>query len=478
VDIIGSAANSATVTVGVSGVTNSLAGRQGDYFRQELALANTNAAAYGVVNIIASMDYNGTNVVVTNTGSAFLPKTPEQFTHDADGNLISDGRWQYTWDGENRLLSAESLTNAPVASKRKVEWTYDADGRRIRQKVYVWDVQSSVFSLQSSVLYAYDGWQCLAELNATNNAVVRSYVWGLDLSGSQTGAGGIGGLLFGTFNGSNSTSSVAYAFDGNGNVSALLDMKTGQIAAEYEYSPFGETIRATGPLAKENPFRFSTKRTDDTTGLIFYEYRILRPDIGRWLSRDPIEEEGGLLLYGFVYNDPINQVDPDGEIPLDTIWDIGNIIYDIAVGDDLSLAADVAALMIPYIPAGATKLVKAAKVADVAGVCANAKKLTVSYNYVHVSYHFPKGKDAAKNYVKWTQGGKKSLWTPGTTDAQVKGYIEKALGQAKAAGKLKPDEVKGVYDVGVEVGASNGKKVTKIKLQADSNGNIHAHPAD
>jgi RHS repeat-associated protein len=131
----------------------------------------------------------------------------------------------------------------------------------------------------------------------------------LDLSGSQTGAGGIGGLLFGTFNGSSSTSSVAYAFDGNGNVSALLDMKTGQVAAEYEYSPFGETIRATGPLAKENPFRFSTKRTDDTTGLILYEYRILRPDIGRWLSRDLIGLRGGRNLYGFVRNTPIRVID-------------------------------------------------------------------------------------------------------------------------------------------------------------------------
>ena len=43
--------------------------------------------------------------------------------------------------------------------------------------------------------FVYDGWQCIAEMNATNNAVLRSYVWGIDLSGTQTGAGGVGGLL-------------------------------------------------------------------------------------------------------------------------------------------------------------------------------------------------------------------------------------------------------------------------------------------
>jgi RHS repeat-associated protein len=300
-------------------------------------------------------------------------------------------------------------------------------------------------------------------------------MWGLDLSGSMQGAGGVGGLLA-----VNDVANGAHfaAYDGNGNVAALVKGTDGTISAQYEYGPFAEPIRVTGIMGKANPIRFSSKYTDDESDFLNYGHRDYSPSTGRWLSRDPLEEEGGLLLYGFVYNDPINQVDPDGEIPLDTIWDIGNIIYDIAVGDDLSLAADVAALMIPYVPAGATKLVKAAKVADVAGICANAKKLTVSYKYVHVGYHFPKGKDAAKNYVKWTLGGKKSLWTPGTTDAQVKGYIDKALEQAKSAGKLKPDEVKGVYDIGVEVGASNGKKVTKIKLQADSNGNIHAHPAD
>jgi hypothetical protein len=40
--------------------------------------------------------------------------------------------------------------------------------------------------------------------------------------------------------------------------------------ARYEYGPFAEVIRATGPLAKANPFRFSTKHQDDESDLLYY----------------------------------------------------------------------------------------------------------------------------------------------------------------------------------------------------------------
>ncbi|MCS7091387.1 MAG: RHS repeat-associated core domain-containing protein [Verrucomicrobiota bacterium] len=66
----------------------------------------------------------------------------------------------------------------------------------------------------------------------------------------------------------------------------------GTVSACYESDPFGQTIHATGPMAKENSFRFSTKRTDETTDLVLYEYRAYSPSLGRWLSRDPWLEEG------------------------------------------------------------------------------------------------------------------------------------------------------------------------------------------
>jgi RHS repeat-associated protein len=99
------------------------------------------------------------------------------------------------------------------------------------------------------------------------------------------------------------------AFDGNGNVMGLVNAANGSVVAQYEYGPFGEVIRATGPMAKVNPFRFSTKYQDDETDLLYYGYRYYDPSTGRWKSRDPIEEQGGLNLYGFVSNEPSGLID-------------------------------------------------------------------------------------------------------------------------------------------------------------------------
>jgi RHS repeat-associated protein len=74
--------------------------------------------------------------------------------------------------------------------------------------------------------------------------------------------------------------------------------------------PFGEVIRATGPMASANPFRFSTKYQDEETDLVYYPPgRYYGPSWGGWLSRDPKEEAGGVNLYQFVGNDPISYFD-------------------------------------------------------------------------------------------------------------------------------------------------------------------------
>jgi len=77
--------------------------------------------------------------------------------------------------------------------------------------------------------------------------------------------------------------------------------------------PFGEVIRATGPMAKADPFRFSTKYQDDETDLLYYGYRYYNASIGRWLSRDPLDEEGGDNLYAFVDGDALNSSDALGQ---------------------------------------------------------------------------------------------------------------------------------------------------------------------
>jgi RHS repeat-associated protein len=68
-------------------------------------------------------------------------------------------------------------------------------------------------------------------------------------------------------------------------------------------------------MAKVNPFLFSTKYYDWETGLYYYGYRYYDPGTGRWLSKDPIGEEGGKNLYGFVGNSPLGYVDDLGAGP-------------------------------------------------------------------------------------------------------------------------------------------------------------------
>jgi RHS repeat-associated protein len=75
-----------------------------------------------------------------------------------------------------------------------------------------------------------------------------------------------------------------------GNVTLLVNTQTGTNSATYEYGPFGENLRATGPMAKANSFRFSSKFQDDESDLLYYGYRYYSATTGRWLSRDPLGE--------------------------------------------------------------------------------------------------------------------------------------------------------------------------------------------
>ncbi len=77
--------------------------------------------------------------------------------------------------------------------------------------------------------------------------------------------------------------------------------------------PFGEVLRATGPLARANPLRFSTKYQDDETGLLYYGFRYYNPSSGRWLSHDPVgEEEGEPNISASACNDLVNHIDMVG----------------------------------------------------------------------------------------------------------------------------------------------------------------------
>ncbi len=191
------------------------------------------------------------------------------------------------------------------------EYAYDTMSRRIGKTVYSDFTTNEVYAATNQTAYLYDGWNLISETQLSGfSTQAFFYVWGLDLSGSLQGAGGIGGPLSTTFGGTTSVSSVFFTADANGNIGQLLDAADPvEILAHYEYSPFGETLVAVGDLAKVNPFRFSTKYHEDESGLVYYGYRFYNPELGRWVNRDPIEEMGGDNLYGFVKNDSIGGVD-------------------------------------------------------------------------------------------------------------------------------------------------------------------------
>jgi RHS repeat-associated protein len=242
----------------------------------------------------------------TISGGEYLAQTPEHYTYDLDGDQLSDGRFNYTWDAESRLISAISLASAPAASMSSNIYTYDYMGRRIQKAV--WTNSGSAWVVAYTNKFVYDGWNVAAILDGSNN-VLYTFTWGKDLSGSMQGAGGVGGLLSMTICTGVNAGTYFPCYDGNGNVVAMVNAATGAVAVNFEYGPFGELIRATGPLAKLCPFMFSTKFYDWETGLYYYGYRYYNPSTGRWPSRDPAEEMGGPNLYGFADNDGVNAVD-------------------------------------------------------------------------------------------------------------------------------------------------------------------------
>jgi len=218
-------------------------------------------------------------------------------SYDDDGNATAyplpaapSSNSALVWDGENRLVS--TTVNGTTTT-----YLYDAQSRRI--------CTQSPISNPQSTLYIYDGFNCIAEYSGTTLSKTR--LWGIDLSGLLQGVGGVGGLLA-----EKQGSNIYYPlFDGNGNVSEYIDSDDA-IVSHFEYDPFGNTVVNTDSGNLFN-YRFSTKPLDCATGLYYYQYRYYDPLTGRWPSRDPIGEKGGINLYGFVNNDGVDKLDVNGQ---------------------------------------------------------------------------------------------------------------------------------------------------------------------
>lgn len=144
-----------------------------------------------------------------------------------------------------------------------------------------------------------------------------AYTRGSDLSGTLEGAGGIGGLLARSdgYASGRFTNHLYYHADGNGNITYLV--KSNQtLAVSYQYDPYGNLVAYSGVFAMTNTYRFSSKEFMLNSGLYYYGYRFYVPNLQRWLNRDPIMENGGINLYGFVGNDSESRADVLGLGPV------------------------------------------------------------------------------------------------------------------------------------------------------------------
>jgi len=222
--------------------------------------------------------------------------------YSPDGGLVSFGEFDYVYDSASRLTEVWSNGEMVVESR------YDALGRRVIKR-----------TPDATHTFVYDGWLLVVERIERSGGVHEQidYWWGKDISGTLDGAGGIGGLLYIRKNG---CEVYVPLYDGMGNVVQYVD-KHGTLVASYSYDAFGNTIQKSGVKAEELRMRFSTKYFDDEAGLYYFGRRFYSPRIARWLTRDPIEERGGLNLYVACGNDIVNHCDFLGFYTLGDAYD-------------------------------------------------------------------------------------------------------------------------------------------------------------
>lgn len=140
--------------------------------------------------------------------------------------------------------------------------------------------------------YLWDGDDLFADLDGAGSRVAE-YVHfpGVDRPHSQRRGGQVS----------------YYATDHPGHVLGLID-GANVLWNEYEYLPFGGGISATEGVS--NALRFGGRETEG--GLYFHRARYLDPELGRFLSEDPIGLGGGINPFVYGTNDPINSLDPTG----------------------------------------------------------------------------------------------------------------------------------------------------------------------
>jgi len=144
------------VATGTGGATITQLGRQGRYWDAQVLLQNQTNPRQDTLSVTATLAHTGASSdVLTDTRVAQIAQALQSFTYDADGNLTSDGMWDYQWDAENRLVRVVTTTNAVNwgIPNRVLEFKYDYAGRRVEKHV----VNLSA-GTDTTTRYLYNGW--------------------------------------------------------------------------------------------------------------------------------------------------------------------------------------------------------------------------------------------------------------------------------------------------------------------------------
>jgi RHS repeat-associated protein len=222
--------------------------------------------------------------VVMDTANRLRTFSNYTMTYDADGNMltrtVSGVTDTYTWNDFGQL-TAVSRSGSTVAT-----FAYDGFGRRIRKT-----------AVGSTTDYVWDGGQLIADGGATGGATeTYSYYPGSDQLHSVT----LSGQTYYT------------SIEPGGDVNALLRGSDNAVVAQYAYSPWGEIESSTQQVTGLNSLRWKGLLWDDDTKLYYVRARYYDPKLRRFISEDPIGLGGGINMYAFANNDPVNLGDPFG----------------------------------------------------------------------------------------------------------------------------------------------------------------------